>query len=90
MVVILGGRSLKTPILVGMEMYGNVWYFSGISPENSCLCSVGWCHAVMSGLVSSDLNELLIRGYLGSKELTSNFPKTSGFLLPSGWWRVVM
>ena len=28
--------------------------FRGISPENPCLCSLGCCHTVMSGLLSSD------------------------------------
>ena len=72
MVVILQRGSLKTPILVGMEMYGHVWNgifpgfllktmdmygsFSGefLRRKLVFLRFLGWCHTVMSGLVSTE------------------------------------
>lgn len=94
MVVILGGRSLKTPILVGMEMYGHVWngIFSGefLRRKLVFLRFLGWCHTVMSGLVSTEKRTPYSWIFGEQRAYTSNCPKNAGFLLPSGWWRVVM
>ena len=76
MVVILQRGSLKTPILVGMEMYGNVWYFSGISPENSCLCSLGWCHATGEQWFKRAPSSWI---FGEQRALIIKLPKTSGF-----------